>query len=77
MRNKVVLNTGETLKYKSMRTKGHMGQTEITNYDVIDKDGNIIGSVEHTDAFQIRGLKNRHHLIQKDIVGNIVVDIQW
>lgn len=77
MKDKVVLNTGETLKYKSMRTKGHMGQTEINIYDVLDANENIVGSVEYTDAFQIRGLKSRRHLIQKDVAGKILVDIQW
>lgn len=77
MRNKIILKDGEKLKLISNKSKGHMGQTEITTYSVVDEGGNIVGSVVHTDAFQINGLRHRNHVIQKDSSGNVLVDLNW
>jgi len=49
MKDKLKLAPGETLKHESSRSKGFMGETDVTTYSVLDASGNVVGSVEHTE----------------------------
>lgn len=58
---KELLEPGWITKFKSERSKGHMGQTEIRVYEVYDEHNNLIGEIEHTSSTQIRGLTTRNN----------------
>jgi 1,4-alpha-glucan branching enzyme len=54
-----------------------MAETDIDTYLVVNKSGEIVGSVVHEDHTAIRGFNRTQTLIQKDAKGNIIVDEQW
>lgn len=77
MREKVKLNSGETLKHESSRMKGTLGQTDIDTYSILSDQGEIVGSVVHADTTAINGFKHTQTLLQKDAEGNVVLDLRW
>lgn len=54
-----------------------MDQIDIVMYSVLDVDGRKAGTVVHTDEVTINGLKNRQHVCQTGLAGNVVVDEHW
>lgn len=77
MKDKIKLNHGETLKQESHRSKGTMAETDIWTYSVLDSNGNKVGTVVHTDHTSIRGFNRTQSVEQRDVNGNIVVDVTW
>lgn len=77
MRDKLKLAEDDTLKYKSSRTKGFAGQTDITEYDILDAAGNLVGSVEFTEDVAVRGLRHTNTVVQRDAQGKVVVSTSW
>ena len=77
MRDRVRLNPGEELKLEGSRTKGPLGGTEIDTYSVINKAGEVVGSVVHSDHTAIKGFKRTQTLVQKDAEGSVLVDKRW
>ncbi len=49
MESKLKLNEGETLKQTNHRMKGPMQETDIWTYDILNKNGETVGTVTHTD----------------------------
>ncbi|MEZ8316804.1 hypothetical protein [Vibrio splendidus] len=77
MKTRIKLNDGEVLKRISSRTKGFMGETDITDYQIIDSDGNTVGTVVYTDHTAVRGLTRTQTVEQKDHEGITVVSESW
>ncbi|MEK0269873.1 hypothetical protein WM008_09430 [Vibrio vulnificus] len=77
MKTRIKLSNGEMLKRISSRTKGFMGETDITDYQIIGSEGNVVGSVVYTDHTAIRGLTRTQTVEQKDQAGNTVVSESW
>lgn len=77
MRDKLKLAEDDTLKYKSSRTRGFAGQTDITEYDILDAAGNLIGSVEFTEDVAVRGFRQTNTVVQRDARGTVVVSTSW
>ncbi|WP_295547389.1 hypothetical protein [uncultured Stenotrophomonas sp.] len=77
MRDKLKLAEDDTLKYKSSRTRGFAGQTDITEYDILDAAGNLIGSVEFTEDVAVRGFRQTNTVVQRDAQGAVVVSTSW
>ena len=76
MIEKVKLNPGESLKLKSSQTKGTMHETDENTYSIINADGDIVGSVTHTDHTSQRGSRIQS-VLQQDMSGAIIVDESW
>jgi hypothetical protein len=53
---KIKLSSNEKLVCSPMRTKGHVGQTEITRFTIVDDKGQVIGQGDYTEHTNIRGL---------------------
>ena len=49
LKDKIILNSGETLVEISHKTKGPVGETDIYKYKIINSKGDIVGYVDHTD----------------------------
>jgi hypothetical protein len=77
MRSKIKLNPGEDLKRESSKTKGFMAETDITEYSVVDRNGDIIGSVIHEEHMSINGFKITNHVTQRDKSGKEIVQASW
>lgn len=77
LEDKLKLNKGDTLKHESHRSKGSMAEMDIDTYSIVNSDGEIVGSVKHTDHTAIRGFNRTQTLEQKDTSGNLVVDETW
>lgn len=72
---KLKLPPDNQLKLVKSISKGFMDETDISNYEVIDSYGNIVGTVEIEDHTSIRGLRTRSHIIYRDTSGKIVSEI--
>jgi len=77
MESKLKLNTGDTLKQTNHKMKGSMQETDIWTYSVLNQNGEVIGSVIHTDHTSINGFQRTQTVEQKDNSGNIIISISW
>ena len=77
METKLKLNSGESLKRISSRTKGSMGETDIVEYQVVSQSGDVVGTVTYTDHTALRGFKRTQTVEQKDSQGKIIVSEAW
>jgi len=77
MENKLKLNQGDTLKQINHRMKGTMQETDIWTYDILNESGVTVGTVIHTDHTAIKGFERTQTVEQKDISGNVIVDMSW
>ncbi|MBF6651035.1 hypothetical protein [Methylobacter sp. BlB1] len=77
MKEKLKLNSGETLKQESHRSKGTMAETDIWTYSILDSNGNKVGSVVHTDHTSIKGFNRTQSVEQRDSDGKVIVDVSW
>jgi hypothetical protein len=75
--SKVKLNEGETLKHESSRSKGSMAQEDITEYSVLNSDGQIVGTVVHKDHTAIKGFRRTQSVYQTDSDRKVIVDESW
>lgn len=75
--SKVKLNQGETLKHEKSFSKGSLGQEDITEYSVLNAEGQPVGSVKHTDHMSIKGFTRNQSVRQTDSNGKVVVDEHW
>ena len=76
MESKLILNDGDTIKQTNHKMKGPMQETDIYTYSILNKDGEVVGTVEHTDHTGMKG-KRTQSVTQKDLTGKILVDITW
>ena len=77
MKDKLKLAPGETLKHENSRSKGFMGETDITIYSVLDAFGNVVGSVEHTVHTAVKGFRVTNTVVQRGADGTTLVDTSW
>ncbi len=77
MESKLKLNEGDTLKQTDHRMKGPMQETDIWTYSILNKDGEVVGSVVHTDHTAIKGFRRTQTVEQKDSLGNVIVSTSW
>ncbi|MDY8133376.1 hypothetical protein [Acinetobacter baumannii] len=60
--DKVILLAGEVIKRGQRKEKGHLGQTEIISFTIVNNKGEVVGSGEYTEHFNIRGLSSSYML---------------
>jgi len=77
MESKLKFNEGDTLKQTNHRMKGSMQETDIWTYDILNKNGETVGTIIHTDHTAIKGFGRTQTVEQKDISGKVIVDISW
>lgn len=77
MEEKIVLKDGEYIENNGRKYKGSQQQTEINYYNIYDSEGNLSGSIIHTDHTALNGFKQTQTVVQKDNSGNIIVDESW
>lgn len=77
MRDKLKISEGDTLKFESSRSKGFMGETDVTDYTILDSSGNVVGTVEYTEHTAVRGLRTTNSVVQKDVQGKVVIQASW
>ena len=77
MKAKVKLSEGQVLRLEKSRSEGFMGETDITEYSIVDAAGNVVGSVEFTDHTAVKGFRRTCTMVQKDKQGKTVVQESW
>lgn len=77
IKEKLKLAQGESLRMDDSHSKGFMGETDVTNYSILDASGNVVGSVEHEEHTAVRGFRVTNLLTQRDLQGNIVISTNW
>ncbi|WP_040393635.1 hypothetical protein [Cellvibrio sp. BR] len=77
MEDKLKLSAGDTLVKEGHRSKGPMAETDIWTYSIINSKGEKVGSVEYTDHTSINGFNRTQSVEQRDIDGNIIIDVSW
>lgn len=76
-REKIVLNSGESLRVDDSRCEGFMQETDVYDCSVIDANGAVVGKVRATDHTAVRGFRRTLAVKQTDASGKIVVDERW
>lgn len=56
--SKVVLLVNEKIIYGSRKEKGHLGQTEILSFTIMNDREEVVGAGEYTEHTNVRGLQN-------------------
>ena len=76
--DRLVLNTGETLRKAKSTTTGNLAQLDTDLYDVIDAQGQVVGGVVHTTAISLKPpFVTRNELIQTNLDGSEVLRARW
>ena len=76
-KNKVLLKDGETLVLTGRSSKGFMAETDVETYDVVDADGQKVGSVTMEDHTAVKGLRRTISVVQVDLAGEVLVREAW
>lgn len=77
-RDRLKLRPGETLRKSGGIKSGNLDQHEVEMHDVVDAHGQTVGTVVYTENFSIRPpFRSNHSLVQKDIAGQVVVQVRW
>ncbi|WEV50218.1 hypothetical protein OZX61_12785 (plasmid) [Acinetobacter sp. ESL0695] len=74
MRNDFKLEEGQELKIVNYREKGHLGQTEIYDYEILNQNKEIIGKARKTETTQVRGFASSTHIEQWDLNGEKIFE---
>lgn len=77
MRDKLKLEAGQTVKLVKSREIGFRGETDVSEYNVLDADGQVVGTVELSEHIAVRGFRKTNTVVQKDAQGNTVVSETW
>lgn len=75
--DKIVLNSGETLRVDNSRCEGFMQETDVYECSVLDASGQVVGKVRATDHTAVRGFRRTLTVRQTSVSGHIVVDESW
>jgi len=75
--NRITLTDGQTLVLVSSKSKGFMQETDITTYNVVDRDGAVCGDVTVADHTAVKGFKRTLHVVQRNSAGEAIVDEAW
>lgn len=59
---KINLSSNDKIVCSPMKTKGHLGQTEITPFSILNDKEEVIGHGEYTEHTNVRGLSTSHVL---------------
>jgi len=76
-RSKVKLNDGETLKHVSSRSKGPLAEEDITEYSILNSEGQVVGTVIHKDHQAIKGSRRTQSVYQTDTSHKVIVEENW
>jgi hypothetical protein len=74
---KLGLGQGESLRMDGTRTKGFMGETDVTNYSVLDASGNVVGIIEHAEHTAVKGFRVTNSATRIDLQGKVVATANW
>jgi hypothetical protein len=77
VKEKIKLNPGETIRLDRAYSEGTLGQTDVERYSIVDKAGQVVGSITYTDHTALRGFKRTQSIVQKGIHGNIISEEHW
>lgn len=77
MQEKLKLAKGETVAFVSSRSRGFASETDVSEYNVLDADGEVIGTVVFTEHTAVRGFRVTNTVVQKDAQGNVLVSETW
>ncbi|EMF61793.1 Hypothetical protein EPM1_1115 [Stenotrophomonas maltophilia EPM1] len=54
-----------------------MGETDVTDYEILDADGKVVGTVELREHIAVRGFQKTNTVVQRDADGRTVVSESW
>ena len=74
---KIKLEQGESIRRDGSHSKGFMGETDVTNYSILDASGDVVGSVEHIEHMAVKGFRVTNSLTQRDSQGKVVTTTNW
>ena len=76
--DRLMLNPGEVLCKSNGGTTGNFGQFDTENYDVVDAQGQSVGTVVYSASTSLRPpCRTSYWLVQKDLAGTVIVDTRW
>jgi hypothetical protein len=77
-KNKLKLEEGEALRLDNKYEKGSLGQEEVELYSVVDRQGQVKGSIQYIDHTSIKApFRQTRHLVQREKGGKTLVDERW
>lgn len=77
MRDRLKLEEGHTVKLVKSREIGFMGETDVSDFEILDANGNVVGSVELSEHIAVKGFRKTNKVVQRDAQGNTVVSETW
>lgn len=77
MRDRLKLEEGHTVKLVKSREIGFMGETDVSDFEILDANGNVVGSVELSEHTAVKGFRKTNRVVQRDAQGNTVVSETW
>ena len=77
-RDSLILNPGEMLRVSHGTKKGNLDQCEVETYDVVDAQGQPVGTVMYTANTTLKPPhRTTYWVVQKSIDGKDIVNKRW
>jgi len=77
MHDRLKLEEGHTVKLVKSREIGFMGETDVSDFQILDANGNVVGSVELSEHIAVKGFRKTNKVVQRDAQGTTVVSETW
>ena len=75
---RVVLQTGETLRFIGRTCKGNLDQNEVEEYEIVDLEGAVKGTVTLRTSTSLRPPhRTSYSLEQRDVAGTLTTQAMW
>ncbi|PSU01684.1 hypothetical protein [Photobacterium iliopiscarium] len=77
-KNKLKINDGDVVKFVSKFEAGNLGQNERYKYEIVNSQGQTVGSIKYVEYTSIKAPFNQTYSLQQfDIDDNEVVFERW
>lgn len=77
MEERLKLEEGHTVRFLRSRETGFRGERDVSDYEILDAEGNVVGSVQLSEHMAVRGFRVTNTVVQKDAQGNTVHTESW
>ena len=77
MREKLKLQPDQTLRKIGSTTDGFMGETDVSEFEIVNERGEVMGFVTYKEHMTVKGFRQTYSLVQKDLNQRIIVDQRW
>jgi len=76
--DKLKLESGDKIVFIRQFDAGHLGQEERKHYEIVNEEGEKVGTIKYVEHIDIKAPFERSYSLQQfDLESNVLVSEQW